>query len=57
VIGANLVQQCIRAGLLDELHVDMVPVVLGGGQMHDRHDSITGFDDDDLVSRIASLRE
>jgi hypothetical protein len=35
----------------------MVPVVLGGGQMHDRHDSITGFDDDDLVSRIASLRE
>jgi dihydrofolate reductase len=31
VIGANLVQQCIRAGLLDELHLDVVPVVLGGG--------------------------
>jgi dihydrofolate reductase len=31
VIGANLVQQCIRAGLLDEIHLDVVPVVLGGG--------------------------
>ena len=31
VIGASLVQQCIRAGLLDEIHVDVVPVLLGGG--------------------------
>jgi dihydrofolate reductase len=31
VIGASLVQQCIRAGLLDEIHVDLVPVLLGGG--------------------------
>jgi dihydrofolate reductase len=31
VIGANLVQQCLRAGLLDEIQLDMVPVVLGGG--------------------------
>ena len=31
VIGASLVQQCIRAGLLDEIHLDLVPVVLGGG--------------------------
>jgi dihydrofolate reductase len=31
VIGANLVQQCIRAGLLDDIHLDVVPVVLGGG--------------------------
>src|SRR3954469_7283741 len=31
VIGASLVQQCIRAGLLDEIHVDLVPVVLGDG--------------------------
>jgi dihydrofolate reductase len=31
VIGANLVQQCIKARLLDEIHLDMVPVVLGGG--------------------------
>src|SRR4029450_1031371 len=30
VIGANLVQQCIKAGLLDEIPLDLVPVVLGG---------------------------
>ena len=29
MIGASLVQQCIRAGLLDEIHVDLVPVLLG----------------------------
>lgn len=29
--AASLVQQCLRAGLLDELHVDVVPVLLGGG--------------------------
>ena len=31
VIGASIVQQCIRAGLLDEIHIDLVPVLLGGG--------------------------
>jgi dihydrofolate reductase len=31
VIGASLVQQCIRSGLLDEIHVDLVPVLLGRG--------------------------
>ena len=31
VIGASLVQQCIRAGLLDEIHVDLVPILLGDG--------------------------
>jgi len=31
VIGASLVQQCIRAGVPDEIHVDVVPVLLGGG--------------------------
>jgi dihydrofolate reductase len=29
--GANVVQQCLRAGLLDELQVHVVPVLLGGG--------------------------
>ena len=29
--AANIVQQCLRAGLLDELHLDLVPVLLGGG--------------------------
>jgi dihydrofolate reductase len=31
VIGASLVQQCIGAGLLDEIHFDLVPVLLGDG--------------------------
>jgi dihydrofolate reductase len=29
--AASIVQQCIRAGLLDEIHLDVVPVLLGGG--------------------------
>jgi len=29
--AASLVQQCLEAGLLDEVHVDLVPVLLGGG--------------------------
>jgi dihydrofolate reductase len=31
VVGASIVQQCIRAGLLDEIHVDLVPLLLGDG--------------------------
>jgi dihydrofolate reductase len=31
VVGASLVQQCIRVGLLDEIHVDLAPVLLGDG--------------------------
>ena len=29
--AASIVQQCIKAGLLDEIHMDLVPVLLGGG--------------------------
>ena len=29
--AASIAQQCIRAGLLDEIHVDLVPLLLGGG--------------------------
>jgi dihydrofolate reductase len=29
--GASIVQQCLRAGLMDELTISLVPVVLGGG--------------------------
>jgi dihydrofolate reductase len=31
VVGASLVQQCMRAGLLEEIHLDLVPVLLGDG--------------------------
>ncbi len=31
VAAASIAQQCIRAGLLDEIHIDLVPVLLGEG--------------------------
>ena len=32
IIGApNIAQQCLNAGLADELHVDIMPVLLGAG--------------------------
>jgi dihydrofolate reductase len=32
IIGAaSTAQQCLRAGLADELHIDIMPVLLGGG--------------------------
>jgi dihydrofolate reductase len=29
--AASIAQQCIKAGLLDEIHIDLVPVLLGAG--------------------------
>ncbi len=29
--GASITQQCLKAGLLDEIHVDLIPVLLGTG--------------------------
>jgi dihydrofolate reductase len=31
VMGADIVQQMLRAGLIDELHLTVVPILLGGG--------------------------
>ena len=31
LIGASIAQQCLKAGLLDEIQIDLVPVLLGGG--------------------------
>jgi len=31
VSSASIAQQCLRAGLLDEIHIDLVPILLGGG--------------------------
>jgi dihydrofolate reductase len=29
--GANAIQQCLRAGLVDEVQIHLVPILLGGG--------------------------
>jgi dihydrofolate reductase len=31
LIGASIVQQCLKAGQLDEIQIDLAPVLLGGG--------------------------
>jgi dihydrofolate reductase len=31
VVGSNIAQQCLSAGLLDEVRFDLVPVLLGDG--------------------------
>ena len=31
IIGAGIAQQCLQAGLLDEIQIDLAPVLLGGG--------------------------
>jgi dihydrofolate reductase len=31
VMGSAPVQECVRAGLLDEIHIHLIPVLLGGG--------------------------
>ena len=31
LVGASIVQQCLRAALLDELTIELVPVILGRG--------------------------
>lgn len=31
LMGASIVQQCLKAGLVDEIQIDLIPVLLGGG--------------------------
>ena len=31
VCTASILQQCLNAGLMDEIQIDLVPVLLGGG--------------------------
>ena len=40
LIGASIAQQCLNAGLLDEIQIDLAPVLLGGGvRLFDHLDS------------------
>jgi dihydrofolate reductase len=43
--GASTVQQYMRAGLLDELHLAVVPVLLGSGErlVEDLGSAVTGW--------------
>lgn len=31
ITGASIAQQCLKVGLLDEIQIDLVPILLGGG--------------------------
>jgi dihydrofolate reductase len=51
VAGPDVVQQCLRRGVLDELRVDLVPVLLGSGiRWFDNLDQMTLQDDPDIVA-------
>jgi dihydrofolate reductase len=57
--GVSTVQQCLRARLVDELHVPVVPVLLGGGErLFDRVDGVVdgvvdGYECAEVVSSPA----
>jgi dihydrofolate reductase len=42
--AASIAQQCIRAGLLDEVHANLAPVLLGGGVRLFAHPGTTPID-------------
>ncbi|MFZ0769741.1 MAG: dihydrofolate reductase family protein, partial [Acidimicrobiales bacterium] len=42
--GPNIIQQCLNAGLVDELRIELVPVLLGEGvRLFDHLDSSPMF--------------
>lgn len=48
--GAHAVQQCLRAGLLDEFWISVVPVLLGGGvRLFDRLDAAVRLEPKQVV--------
>jgi dihydrofolate reductase len=44
VMGSAAVQECLKAGLLDEIHLHLIPVVLGGGVRTLDHVGSTPFE-------------
>lgn len=59
VAGANLAQQCLRAGLLDEVRIDLIPVILGQGiRYFDNLDENIELEDPQVVqgNRVTHLR-
>jgi dihydrofolate reductase len=49
--GAATIQQYLRAGLIDEMHFVIAPVLLGGGErLFDNLDRAAGYERVELVS-------
>jgi dihydrofolate reductase len=54
--GASVVQQYLRAGLVDEMHIVIAPVLLGGGErlFEDVGDAVVGMEVVEFVSSPAA---
>jgi dihydrofolate reductase len=50
LMGASVIQQCLRAGLLDELTIELVPVLLGQGVR-----LLDGFEPGDVSLELARV--
>ena len=52
--GVSMIQQYLRAGLIDELHVAIVPILLGAGErLFENLDGVPGYECVELVSSPA----
>ena len=52
--GASTIQQYLRAGLIDDLHLAIVPILLGAGErLFDRADAAAGYECVEFVSSPA----
>jgi dihydrofolate reductase len=58
--GASMIQQLLQAGLVDELHIDIMPVLLGAGKRLFENDDLDGVNLETLgaqpVGQRVSLR-
>jgi dihydrofolate reductase len=50
--GVSTIQQYVRAGLVDDLHVAIVPIFLGGGER--LFDDVNGLDGYECIELVSS---
>ena len=50
--GASVGQQCLRTGLMDEMEINLVPILLGAGER--LFDSVTDLGGLELVRTVAT---
>jgi dihydrofolate reductase len=54
--GASTVQQYLRAGLIDEMHVAISPILLGGGErLFDNLEGRVGYECVELISSPSAV--